>query len=65
MEWGQQDGEERERYETRIRDTFLFKGAHLPPSLVSEYYQDGTERSQRGAPPDQALLHLHPIWLHS
>jgi hypothetical protein len=53
-EWGQQEGEARERYELRIRDTFLFDSAQaqrLPPHLVSEVYQDGSERSQRGALP--------------
>lgn len=55
-EWAQQEGEERERYVQRIRDTFCFQDAHLPPELVSKVYQDGTERSQRGAPPDRAVL---------
>lgn len=47
-EWGKREDEDGEKYEQRIRDTFLFKADTLPPELVSEVYQDGSQRQSRG-----------------
>ena len=40
-EWGQAEGEEREAYISRLRDTFHFRRNDTPASLVTEVFSPG------------------------